>query len=372
MNIKRDLDLTNYEMYLTEILGEYYTSERNKTEIDSAIKNDVYALLLDNVIGRIIEKLREEQISNIESQFYLKDDIGLEKLYELMDIVDSDKSDEIRDKFSEELNFKWEIPKILLPLYAYIYLNSAVDKNIYTIHKKNLEDLNLGIRYLEKTPSKASDKKLNDMYINIEKVIQFLNVEGNINNSLNLVYFNMVTNLYDLKIYSNEIYQRSRRIQAMRMGTSYTELTKKDRFESIKGIVDHCYYKTFVLPLGMQFEFIKLESNPSITERGEVDEGEYVKLITCLTDNLEKLILNDYKGNESEIEKDYFVYQELCKFEFYEENIKKFSEENIYDLKDKENVEKNNGNKIVEKLVYFDVYYGTAQVIYDNNIEEDE
>lgn len=371
MNIKEDLDMTNYEIYLIEVLGQYYTSKMNKTGIDSAIKNDVYALLLYNATGRIIEKLKEEQVSNIESEFYLKDDIGLEKLYELLDIVDSDKSDAIRDKFSEELNFKWKIPKILLPLYAYIYLNSAVDKNIYTIHKKDLDGFNLGIRYLEKTSSKVSDKKLIDMYTNIEKFIQILNAKGNINNSLNLIYFNMITGLYNLKIYSNQIFQRNYQMQIKKMGVNYIKLTKKDRLDSIKGIVDYCYYKTFTLPLGIQLELIKLETNPTISEREELDSEKYMNLLTYLTANLEGEFLNDYKGNESEIARAYFIYQKLCETEFYEKNIQKFSKANIYDLKDRDN-RKNSDEEEIKELLYFDTYYGTAQVIYDNNIEEDE
>ncbi|GEM_PF-5527755 len=367
VNIKDNLDITNCEIYLTEIFGKYYTSESSKKEIDSAIKNDVCALLLYNVTSKIIEKFREEHTSNIKSQFYLKDDIGLENLYELMDIVDSDKSDAIRDKFSEELNFKWEIPKILLPLYAYIYLNSAVDKNIYTIHKKDLGNLKLGIRYLEKTSSKVSDKKLIDMYINIEKFIQILNTKGYINGSLNLIYFNMITGLYNLKIYSNQIFQQNYQMQIKKMGINYIELTKKDRLDSIKGIVDNCYYKTFTLPLGIQLEIIKLETNPTFSEREELDSEKYLNLLTYLTAKLESEILNDYKGNESEIERAYFIYQKLCKAEFYEKNIRKFSKENIYDLKDRENSDEEK----IEELLYFDTYYGTAQVIYDNNIEED-
>ena len=195
--------------------------EKQLLKITKFISADVQGLILLESLEQLNlffhndnTLIKSDMYEQIEQELFYKDKEGISYLGEVLAEFDIGKSKEIINFSSEELNINWKIPKILLPYYLYLYLEAPLDKRILDIKGDSLSDkLNYKLKWISKYPTRESINTVKKSKEKMDYFIEILLSEDiyeirDINRSLNLIYFNQLTNLYDIQLMAKNIYKR--------------------------------------------------------------------------------------------------------------------------------------------------------------------
>ena len=157
-----------------------------------------------------------------------------------------------------------------------------------------------------------------------------------INRSVNLIYFNQLTNLYDIQLMAKNIYKRDRSMKLKKAYSKekYLKLSNKNRYISIKNISDVVfnYYTTETLGL-KNYQTKKILSSGNLNN--EHLQEKYCQLIDILKNKLKKSIIKreleggKYENIPNEIKEDYIIYKTLLVNEFYSTYIEKLCKKNV-------------------------------------------
>lgn len=354
----------------TEILND-----REYKKFIKAIAKDVHAMLLMEMYNNIIQYLEgtENVDEQLEQEFFLVGKDGLNKLYHMLQMLDNTQAKDIEDKISEELNFDWKIPKVLLPLYTYIYLFIPINNRILNVHKQPLSKIDLALRFIDEYPTKKSKELLLKMRSKVEDFYNILNIDGiaDFNKSLNLIYFNNMTHLYDVELFTKRIVKKDKILNLHKSydEKSYDDMGKTKKFDYIKNISWSYYSRSEKFLNETQFKILNNDLKKGSVYLNEIDDekfADFKRLLKLLSQKLKSYIVKGKKSEKGfklpkEIEDDYYVYSKLVKIEFYEKFINKINPEKL-------NALKLNGTK-KEKL-FFHSYHSVYSTIYEYNRQE--
>lgn len=365
--------------YLKMLLKELFKfkgeiDEKQLMKINNFISADVQGLTLSESLKQLNsffhteDKLMKSGIyEQIEQELFYKDKEGIFYLGEVLAEFDIGKSKKLINIFSEELNINWKIPKILLPFYLYLYLEAPLDKRILDIKGDSLSDkLNFGLKWISKYPSRESintvikSKEKMDLFMDILLSEDIYEIK---NRSLNLIYFNELTHLYDIQLMAKNIYKKDKYMKLKKAYSKkmYLNLPNKNRFDSIKNISDIVFDNCTTETIGLKNYQMKKVLN-SVTLYNEHIQEKYYQLIDILKTKLKKSIIEreledgKYDKIPNEIKDVYIIYKTLSVNEFYSTYIDKITKTKLQNL----NIE---GSK--KDIQFFDCYYCSHQSIYE-------
>lgn len=371
-NLKNEEYIQFYLRYFFE--NEKFLSNREYEKLKNDIAKDVQMILLNEAYCNIYHYIKNtENVDNqLQQEFFYEGQEGIEILYERLGIVDNTQAQDIKDKLSEELNLGWKIPKVLLPLYTYIYLQMRVDKRVLDVHKQDVTENNLGLKFIDKYPSSKSRKQLLNARSKVEDFYYILDENGieEVNKSLNLSYFNRMTNLYDLELYTKQILKKDKLVQFNKSYDKgyYKILSNSKKFDRIKNLSLSYYSHSEDFMQGIQWNVFSSDLQKGANNLKEIEDESIKKMnsfLSFLCNGLKAYILKqntlqtDFELPE-DIEDDYFIYKKLAKIEFYEKFIKKITPAKLIALKE-------NGSK--KEIMFFDVYHSVYSTIYEYNKE---
>ncbi|WP_283747275.1 hypothetical protein [Bacillus cereus] len=369
LTLQRNESVKNF---LSDMINNTETiDDQEYKKFIKAIAKDAHAMLLMEVYNNIFRYLEGTENVNeqLEQEFFWIGKDGLNKLYNMLQMLDYTQAKDIEDKISEELNFDWKIPKVLLPLYTYTYLFMPIDNRILNVHKQPLNKLNLALRFIDEYPTKKSKDLLLKMRSKVEDFYSILNAEGiaDFNKSLNLIYFNNMTHLYNVELFTKQILEKDKLAPLYK---SYDEkMGKSKKFDYIKNISWLYYSRSGKFLNGTQCKILNNDLRKGFIHLDEIDDEkfeDFKRFLKLISQKLKSCILKNKKVEKGfelpkEIEDDYYVYSKLVKIEFYEKFINKINPEKLKALK-------SNGTK--KEKSFFYGYHTVYSTIYEYKKQE--